>query len=134
MADDTFGRYIEQGDVEGLRRALEADRTLANRTIRWHLNQDNESAPLHYVCDCVGHGWLTNGTEGEIAELLLAFAAEVNGAAGRASPLIASACWDYLASRSCSLRRVPMWRRPRSTHRARCTGQRGWAHPQPSGY
>lgn len=91
MTDNAFGRYIEKGDVKGLRGALEADPTLANRTIHWHLNQNNESDPLHYVSDCVGHGWLANGTEGEIVELLLAFGAEVNGTAGQESPLIASA-------------------------------------------
>ncbi len=91
MTDDTFRRLIEQGDVEGVRRALERDPTLANRTIRWHLNQDNESDPLHYVSDCVSQGWLTNGREGELAELLLAHGAAIDGNEGRESPLIGSA-------------------------------------------
>src|SRR5918993_3625541 len=78
MSDDTFRRLIEQGDLEGVRRALERDSTLANRTIRWHLNQDNESDPLHYVSDCVSQGWLTNGREGELAELLLAHGAAID--------------------------------------------------------
>jgi len=91
MTDDISRRLIEHGDVDGLRRALQLDAGLANRTIHWHLNQDNESDPLHFVSDCVGNGWLTNGAEGEIAELLLAFGAEINGTAGRESPLIASA-------------------------------------------
>jgi ankyrin repeat protein len=91
MTDDTFRRLIEHGDVNGSRSALAVDPGLANRTIHWHLNQDNESDPLHFVSDCVGNGWLTNGAEGEIAELLLAFGAEINGSAGRESPLIASA-------------------------------------------
>jgi ankyrin repeat protein len=91
MTDDPFGRLIERGDVGGLRSALEVDPGLANRSIHWHLNQDNESDPLHFVSDCISHGWLTDGAEGEIAELLLAFGAEINGTAGRESPLIASA-------------------------------------------
>jgi uncharacterized protein len=91
MTDDTFRRLIERGDVHGLRSALEVDPGLANRTIHWHLNQDNESDPLHFVSDCVCNGWLTNGAEGEIAALLLTFGAEINGIAGRESPLIASA-------------------------------------------
>lgn len=91
MSDDTFRRLIERGDVDGVRRALERDATLANRTIRWHLNQDNETDPLHYVSDCVSQGWLTNGREGELAELLLAHGAAVDGNAGRESPLIGSA-------------------------------------------
>jgi len=91
MSDDTFRRLIEQGDVEGVRRALERDPTLANRTIRWHLNQDNETDPLHYVSDCVSQGWLTNGREGELAELLLAHGAAIDGNEGHESPLIGSA-------------------------------------------
>jgi ankyrin repeat protein len=91
MMDDAFRLLIEHGDVDGLRGALEVDPGLASRTIHWHLNQDNESDPLHFVSDCVSHGWLTNGAEGDIAELLLAFGAEINGSAGRESPLIASA-------------------------------------------
>ena len=90
MADEGFRRAIEQGAVQAVRSALEADPALANRTIRWHLNQDNESDPLHYVSDCVGHGWLTNGKEAEIAALLLSHGAQINGTQGRESPLIAS--------------------------------------------
>jgi uncharacterized protein len=89
-SNDHFRQAIEQGDVAGVRSALKSDPTLSNRTIRWHLNQTNESDPLHYVSDCVGHGWLTNGSEGEIAELLLAHGAEIEGTQGRESPLIAS--------------------------------------------
>ena len=91
MAHEQFGRMIEVGDAQGIRGALSADRELANRTIRWYLNQPNESDPLHYVCDCVCHGALSNGKEGEIAKLLLAHGALVNGTPGRESPLIAAA-------------------------------------------
>jgi ankyrin repeat protein len=94
MNNDEFRLLIEQGDVEGMRGALESDPGLANRPIHWYLNQHNESDPLHYVSDCVGHGWLTNGTDGEIAELLLAYGAAINGNDGRESPLIASASLD----------------------------------------
>lgn len=90
MSNEEFRLLIEQGDVEGVRGSLESDPGLANRTIRWYLNQENESNPLHYVSDCVGHGWLTNGMDGEIAKLLLSFGAEINGTDGRESPLIAS--------------------------------------------
>ena len=91
MTDETFRRLIEQGHVDGVRSALEADPGLANRTIHWHLNQDNESDPLHFVSDCVANGWLTNGKEGEVATLLLAHGAEINGTEGRETPLIGSA-------------------------------------------
>jgi ankyrin repeat protein len=82
---------IKGGDVEGLRSALAREPVLANRTIRWFLNQENESDPLHFVSDCVGHGWLTNGNEGAIAELLLAHGAAIEGTENRESPLIGSA-------------------------------------------
>ena len=91
MSDDSIRRLIEQGDVDGVRRALAGNSALANRTIRWHLNQDNESDPLHYVSDCVSQGWLTNGREGELAELLLAHGAALNGNELREPPLIAAA-------------------------------------------
>lgn len=90
MSNEEFHLLIERGDVESVRGALESDPGLANRTIRWHVNQENESHPLHYVADCVGHGWLTNGMDGELAKLLLSHGAELNGNVGSESPLIAS--------------------------------------------
>lgn len=89
--DDDFRQAIERGDADTIRGALEAEPALANRTIRWFLNQDNESDPLHYVSDSFGIGGLTNGREGEIAEALLASGAAIDGTAGRESPLIAAA-------------------------------------------
>jgi ankyrin repeat protein len=88
MSVDEFRLLIERGDAAGVRRALESDPGLANRTISWSLNQEIETDPLHYVSDCVAHGWLTNGKEGEIAELLLAHGAAISGSEGRESPLI----------------------------------------------
>lgn len=91
MSSDAFRLLIEKGDVEGIRRALHANRALANDTIHWVVNQPNESDPLHYVSDCLYHGWLTNGTEGEIAAVLLAHGAAIVGTRERESPLIAAA-------------------------------------------
>ena len=88
---EEFRLLIERGDVEGIRSALAREPVLANRTIRGFLNQENESDPLHFVSDCVGHGWLTNGNEGAIAEALLAYGAAIEGTGHRESPLIASA-------------------------------------------
>jgi uncharacterized protein len=90
MGNDEFRTLIERGDAEGLERALDLQAGLANRPIRWYLKQQNESDPLHYVSDCVGNGWLTTGREGELAELLLAYGALINGSAGRETPLIGS--------------------------------------------
>jgi len=91
MKVDDFRLLIERGNVDGIRGALESEPALADQTIRWFLNQQNESDPLHYVCDCFGHGWLINGKEGEIAEVLLAHGAAIDGTDNRESPLIASA-------------------------------------------
>jgi ankyrin repeat protein len=90
MKVDDFRLLIERGDVDGIRGALESEPALANQTIRWFLNQRNESDPLHYVSDCFGHGWLINGNEGEIAKVLLAYGAAIDGTENRESPLIAS--------------------------------------------
>jgi hypothetical protein len=91
MNTDEFRILIERGDAEGLRRAMDDDAGLANRPIRWYLNQQNESDPLHYVSDCFGNGWLTTGKEGELADLLIAYGAMINGSGGRETPLIGSA-------------------------------------------
>jgi ankyrin repeat protein len=91
MKHDDFRVLIERGDVEGMRGALESDPGLANRPICWHRNQHHESDPLHYVSDCVGQGWLTNGIDGEIVELLIAYGAAIDGNVGQESPLVAAA-------------------------------------------
>lgn len=89
--DDRFRLAIEHGDADAVAAALLASPERANRTIHWYLNQPNESDPLHYVCDCVCNGTLTNGSEGEIAKLLIGSGARVDGTPGRESPLIAAA-------------------------------------------
>ena len=91
MNVDDFRLLIEKGNVDGIRGALGSEPALANQTIRWFLNQQNESDPLHYVSECFGHGWLVNGREGEIAEILLAYGAAIEGTEDRESPLIGSA-------------------------------------------
>jgi ankyrin repeat protein len=91
MSGNELRLLIERGDVQGMQRALAANRALANQTILWVHNQANESDPLHYVSDCVYQGWLTNGKEGEIASVLLAHGAAIEGRKDRESPLIAAA-------------------------------------------
>jgi ankyrin repeat protein len=91
MNNDDFRLLIERGDVAGLRDALQSEPELANRPIQWFLNQPNEGDPLHYVSDAFFNGWLTNGTEGEIAEVLLAHGAAIDGGESKESPLIAAA-------------------------------------------
>lgn len=91
MGNEEFRLLIQKGDVERVRDALKRDPGLANRPIRWCLDQENLTDPLHYVSDCVAQGWLTNGREGEMAELLLAFGAAINGSERRETPLIGAA-------------------------------------------
>jgi hypothetical protein len=91
MTDDDFRSILQSGDAENLRLALRAEPARANATIRWYLDQWNESDPLHFVCDCVGHGMLTNGREGEVATVLIEHGADIEGTGGRESPLIAAA-------------------------------------------
>ena len=89
--DNPLRLAIEQGDARAVESALRSNSGLANQAIHWYLNQPNESDPLHYVCDCVGNGWLSNGNDGEIAKLLISHGARIEGGGGRESPLIAAA-------------------------------------------
>ena len=88
VQNNRFRTAIESGDLDTVRRALVADPGLAQRTIVWDLNQRNESDPLHFVSDCVSNGWLKNGMEVPIAQLLIEYGAPINGSPGRESPLI----------------------------------------------
>jgi hypothetical protein len=90
MTVEDFRLLIEQGNVDAIRQALASEPQLANQTIRWVFNQQNRSDPLHYVSDCVSNGWLTNGREGEIVEVLLEHGAAIDGTENRESPLIGS--------------------------------------------
>ncbi len=90
MCDDLFRQSIEAGDLPALKGALAADPSLANRSIKWFLNQENQSDPLHYVCDCVFNDLLDDARAAEVATLLLEHGALVEGTEGRESPLIAA--------------------------------------------
>lgn len=85
---EQFRLLIESGHVQELRCALASNSDLANQTITWFLNQENESDPLHYVCDCVFNEWLSENLAVEIAALLLEHGALVDGSDKRESPLI----------------------------------------------
>lgn len=92
MSDTTAFRHsIETGSVDMVEQLLLAHPEYANQRITWQLNQTNQSDPLHYVSDARFNGWLTNGREGEIAQLLLQHGAAVNGNDGAESPLIGAA-------------------------------------------
>lgn len=89
--DEHFRLLIESGQVQPLRQALATNPDLANQTVKWFLNQENESDPLHYVCACVFNKRLSEDLAAEAAALLLEYGALVDGSDGRESPLIGAA-------------------------------------------
>ncbi|MEM9531686.1 MAG: ankyrin repeat domain-containing protein [Pseudomonadota bacterium] len=91
MNAEQFRLQIESGQLQDLQQALASNPDLANQTITWFVNQENESDPLHYVCDCVFNGWLSEDLATEIAAMLLEHGARVDGSDNRESPLIGAA-------------------------------------------
>lgn len=90
--DDHFRRLIETGDVAGVRRALDLEPALANRTIRWHPNQHNESDPLHYASDCVLTGATSLAAE-KVSAVLIAAGADLESTTIYQSRPIHWAAW-----------------------------------------
>ncbi len=89
MTDPAFKRLIEAGDLEGLKNAIVADPELPNKTIVWG-ERRNESDPLHYVSDCVFNETLDDRKASEVAALLVANGALLEGNQERESSLIAA--------------------------------------------
>jgi ankyrin repeat protein len=83
-----FRKLIEAGDVDAVQSALACNRELADKTIIWGLKQECQSDPLHFVCDCVVEEWISDETAAELARVLLAHGASVDGAKGRETPLL----------------------------------------------
>ena len=90
MNNEKFRLMIEAGDLQGLKDVLAINSKLVNQSVAWHLNQNNESDPLHYVCDCVFNDWLEENRAYEIAELFINTGALLEGSEGKESPLIAA--------------------------------------------
>src|SRR5687768_1150884 len=88
MDMQAFRKLIEAGDVESVKNALAADPLLANGTVVWGLRQERESDPLHFVCDCVSEEWIDAEKAAELARVLLAHGATVDGTNGRETPLL----------------------------------------------
>jgi ankyrin repeat protein len=83
-----FRKLIEAGDVDAVQNALASDRELANKTVIWGLKQECRSDPLHFVCDCVAEEWISDEKAAELAQVLLAHGATVDGANGSETPLL----------------------------------------------
>lgn len=88
MNDNELKIAIESGDVQRVSALLDAEPALARGTIRWVLNRENQSDPLHFVSDCVSNGTIGDECAAEIARLLIAKGAAVDGTEGRETPLI----------------------------------------------
>ncbi len=82
---------IELGLVDELESLLIKNPGLANKKINWGDHKEIETEPLHYVSDCVFNGLLSNHKEAEIASILIANGALINGGEGAETPLIGAA-------------------------------------------
>ena len=83
-----FRKSIEAGDVEAVESELASGRELVDATVIWGHRQECKSDPLHFVCDCVAEHWIDSEIAAELARVLLAQGATVDGANGRETPLL----------------------------------------------
>jgi ankyrin repeat protein len=54
----------------------------------WGLKEERQSDPLHFVSDCVAEEWISDIKAAELATVLLAHDATVDGTNGRETPLL----------------------------------------------
>ncbi|HKK77911.1 MAG TPA: hypothetical protein VJ953_22725 [Saprospiraceae bacterium] len=87
---------IRNGDILAFTRILTQYPGLVNKPIHWGLKQQNIAHPLHFLCDAVFEGYLSENSALAMAELLLNKGANINGPLlpGKDTPLIA-ACSLY---------------------------------------
>jgi ankyrin repeat protein len=95
---------IELGLIDELKDLLLKNPELSNKKIKWGQYKENETDPLHYVSDCVFNGLLTNGNEAEIASVLIANGAKINGSDGAETPLIGAASLSVESVASCLIK------------------------------
>ena len=69
---------IERNDVAGLASLLADDPSLANALIRWGVDDDIHSHPVHFVCDKLFDRTLPAGAGGPLGRVLLAAGADVD--------------------------------------------------------
>ena len=85
---------IEKKDLAGIRAALSADPSLANKGIPFDDKNPTLCHPLHRICDRVFEGRYSDEDGVEIARVFLEFGADVNGfefELRKDTPLIAAA-------------------------------------------
>lgn len=84
---------IESGEAEGLRLLLSANPACADQAIEWGERGKNRAHPLHYVCDMIFEGTLSETGGLALVELLLDAGADVDFQVNEKSdsPLIGAA-------------------------------------------
>lgn len=90
----TIGELIIRTDLDGIRKALTEDPTLANREIASGDTNSELAHPLHRICDGVISGKYTDEEAESIAEVFLQHGARVDGnevPEKKDTPLIAAA-------------------------------------------
>ena len=96
MQTDLFD-LIVNNDLDGLRAALAANPELANEGVTWKIDGKINPAkghPLHRICDAVFANKISDHQAIEIAKILLAYGADINGLMAQGdnnTPLIAAA-------------------------------------------
>ena len=80
---------IEAGDVAALQQVLATEPAWANTPIHWGQNDEIVTQPLHFLCDKVFDGTLTDETAARLAQALIATGADINHQNG--DPLNAAA-------------------------------------------
>lgn len=68
---DAVREAIEAGDDGALRRLVEADAALADADVRWGDGGENAVPPLHFVCDAVFRGLVSQERALAMAHVLL---------------------------------------------------------------
>lgn len=92
MDGDEVRRAIDAGDVEGLARLLTAQPALVRARLSWPGNADDR--PIAYVSHARFHGLADHDRVGDLARVLLAMGAPVEGEPGDAeTPLITAASY-----------------------------------------
>ncbi len=92
MTTDDLKAAIDRGDVTAVRAILADDPGIVTRQIAWGCDA---SEPISYVSLARFHGLAEHGRMGEIARILLAAGAPVEGATGsEETPIVTAASYD----------------------------------------
>lgn len=84
--------FIEKADLVQLEENLKTDPSLSNQLIRFGPENQHQVHPLHFICDCVFEGKISDDDALQMAQLLVQYGANINGELqeGKDTPLIAA--------------------------------------------